>query len=137
MYVQLWLTRELRVERQCSCRVALFFPVVDHPDSIVLDADTETAAALPVKGGHRATGVLCVVSVGCYVCTPLSIPASLITTQANILNSTTRGGGVLVTGHVQLTTDMGAVYSALTGINIICGLFSTMAINMPVRCCTN
>lgn len=44
----------------------------------------------------------------------------------------TRGGGELVTGKMKLTTPMGPAYSALTGLNVIIGLFSSMAVNMPV-----
>jgi nucleobase:cation symporter-1, NCS1 family len=45
----------------------------------------------------------------------------------------TKGGGPLVTGQYQLTsTYMNTAYSALTGLNVIIGLFSSMAVNMPV-----
>jgi NCS1 family nucleobase:cation symporter-1 len=45
----------------------------------------------------------------------------------------THGGGPLVTGNVVLTsTYMNTAYSALTGLNVIIGLFSSMAVNMPV-----
>jgi NCS1 family nucleobase:cation symporter-1 len=44
----------------------------------------------------------------------------------------THGGGPLVTGHMKLTSSyMNTAYSALTGLNIIIGLFSSMAVNMP------
>jgi NCS1 family nucleobase:cation symporter-1 len=42
------------------------------------------------------------------------------------------GGGPLVTGHEKMTsTYMNKAYSALTGLNVIIGLFSSMAVNMP------
>lgn len=42
------------------------------------------------------------------------------------------GGGPLVTGKMKLTsTYMNTAYSALTGLNAIIGLFSSMAVNMP------
>jgi nucleobase:cation symporter-1, NCS1 family len=42
------------------------------------------------------------------------------------------GGGPLVTGHMKLTSSyMNTAYSALTGLNIVIGLFSSMAVNMP------
>lgn len=45
----------------------------------------------------------------------------------------THGGGPLVTGSAQITSSyMGTAYSALTGLNVIIGLFSSMAVNMPV-----
>lgn len=45
----------------------------------------------------------------------------------------TKGGGPLVTGKVELTSSyMNTAYSALTGLNVIIGLFSSMAVNMPV-----
>jgi len=45
----------------------------------------------------------------------------------------TKGGGELVHGKVVLTsTYMNTAYSALTGLNAIVGLFSSMAVNMPV-----
>ncbi len=45
----------------------------------------------------------------------------------------THGGGPLVTGETALTsTYMNTAYSALTGLNVIIGLFSSMAVNMPV-----
>jgi nucleobase:cation symporter-1, NCS1 family len=45
----------------------------------------------------------------------------------------THGGGPLVTGHMKLTSSyMNTAYSALTGLNVIIGLFSSMAVNMPV-----
>jgi nucleobase:cation symporter-1, NCS1 family len=45
----------------------------------------------------------------------------------------TKGGGPLVTGDVVLTsTYMNTAYSSLTGLNVIIGLFSSMAVNMPV-----
>lgn len=44
----------------------------------------------------------------------------------------TRGGGPLVTGEVKITsTYMNTAYSALTGLNVMLGLFSSMAVNMP------
>lgn len=44
----------------------------------------------------------------------------------------THGGGPLVTGAPVLTSSyMGTAYSALTGLNVIIGLFSSMAVNMP------
>lgn len=44
----------------------------------------------------------------------------------------THGGGPLVTGKMQVTsTYMNTAYSALTGLNVIIGLFSSMAVNMP------
>jgi nucleobase:cation symporter-1, NCS1 family len=44
----------------------------------------------------------------------------------------THGGGPLVTGHAKITsTYMNTAYSALTGLNVIIGLFSSMAVNMP------
>jgi nucleobase:cation symporter-1, NCS1 family len=45
----------------------------------------------------------------------------------------THGGGPLVTGDYEIkSTYMGTAYSALTGLNVIIGLFSSMAVNMPV-----
>lgn len=45
------------------------------------------------------------------------------------------GGGPLVTGKVKITSPyMGTAYSAMTGLNAIIGLFSSMAINMPDFC---
>jgi cytosine/uracil/thiamine/allantoin permease len=45
----------------------------------------------------------------------------------------THGGGPLVTGPFVLTSPyMNTAYSALTGLNVIIGLFSSMAVNMPV-----
>ncbi|KAI9765126.1 MAG: hypothetical protein M1840_007833 [Geoglossum simile] len=44
----------------------------------------------------------------------------------------TKGGGPLVTGPVKLTNPyMNTAYSALTGLNVIIGLFSSLAVNMP------
>ncbi|KAF2473516.1 uncharacterized protein BDR25DRAFT_333038 [Lindgomyces ingoldianus] len=44
----------------------------------------------------------------------------------------TKGGGPLVTGKVELTsTYMNTAYSALTGLNVMIGLFSSLAVNMP------
>lgn len=44
----------------------------------------------------------------------------------------THGGGPLVTGHAEMTsTYMNKAYSALTGLNVIIGLFSSMAVNFP------
>ncbi|KAF1812757.1 hypothetical protein P152DRAFT_434884 [Eremomyces bilateralis CBS 781.70] len=44
----------------------------------------------------------------------------------------TKGGGPLVTGRTELTSSyMNTAYSALTGLNAIIGLFSSMAVNMP------
>jgi nucleobase:cation symporter-1, NCS1 family len=44
----------------------------------------------------------------------------------------THGGGPLVTGHAKITsTYMNTAYSALTGLNAIIGLFSSMAVNFP------
>lgn len=45
----------------------------------------------------------------------------------------THGGGPLVTGQMALTSSyMNTAYSSLTGLNVIIGLFSSMAVNMPV-----
>ena len=42
------------------------------------------------------------------------------------------GGGPLVTGHYKMTSPyMNIGYSSLTGLNVIIGLFSSMAVNMP------
>ena len=42
------------------------------------------------------------------------------------------GGGPLVTGPTVLTsTYMNTAYSALTGLNVMLGLFSSLAVNMP------
>jgi cytosine/uracil/thiamine/allantoin permease len=43
----------------------------------------------------------------------------------------THGGGPLVTGEVHLTTGMNASWSALRALNVIIGLFSSLAVNMP------
>lgn len=44
----------------------------------------------------------------------------------------THGGGPLVTGKVQITSIyMNTAFSALTGLNAMIGLFSSMAVNMP------
>jgi len=44
----------------------------------------------------------------------------------------THGGGPLVTGSAKITsTYMNTAYSALTGLNVMIGLFSSMAVNMP------
>ncbi|KAL8753653.1 MAG: hypothetical protein Q9199_004900 [Rusavskia elegans] len=44
----------------------------------------------------------------------------------------THGGGPLVTGKAQITNSyMNTAFSALTGLNAIIGLFSSMAVNMP------
>jgi cytosine/uracil/thiamine/allantoin permease len=49
----------------------------------------------------------------------------------------THGGGPLVTGKLQITSPfMNTAYSALTGLNVIIGLFSSLAVNMPVSCLT-
>jgi NCS1 family nucleobase:cation symporter-1 len=43
-----------------------------------------------------------------------------------------RGGGPYVTGHMKITSPyMNTAYSALTGLNVIIGLFSSLAVNMP------
>lgn len=44
----------------------------------------------------------------------------------------TKGGGPLVTGKAEITSSyMNTAFSALTGINVIMGLFSSMAVNFP------
>lgn len=44
----------------------------------------------------------------------------------------TKGGGPLVQGEMKITsTYMNTAYSALTGLNVIIGLFSSLAVNMP------
>ncbi|KAI9798287.1 MAG: hypothetical protein M1833_004859 [Piccolia ochrophora] len=44
----------------------------------------------------------------------------------------TKGGGPYVTGKKELTSSyMNTTYSALTGLNVIIGLFSSMAVNIP------
>merc|ERR1711939_706804 len=44
----------------------------------------------------------------------------------------THGGGPLVTGHAKMTSSyMNTAYSALTALNSIIGLFSSMAVNFP------
>ena len=52
--------------------------------------------------------------------------------MALILMYHSHGGGPLVTGHEKITsTYLNTAYSALTGLNVIIGLFSSMAVNMP------
>ena len=44
----------------------------------------------------------------------------------------THGGGPLVTGHAKMTSSyLNTAYSALTALNVIIGLFSSMAVNFP------
>ena len=44
----------------------------------------------------------------------------------------THGGGPLVTGHAKITSSyMNTAYSAVSGLNAIIGLFSSMAVNFP------
>jgi NCS1 family nucleobase:cation symporter-1 len=44
----------------------------------------------------------------------------------------TFSGGELVTGKAKMTSSyMNTAYSALTGLNVIIGLFSSLAVNMP------
>jgi len=43
----------------------------------------------------------------------------------------THGGGPLVQGETHLTTGMNASWSALRALNVIIGLFSSLAVNMP------
>ncbi|KAF1842420.1 uncharacterized protein K460DRAFT_409836 [Cucurbitaria berberidis CBS 394.84] len=44
----------------------------------------------------------------------------------------TKGGGPLIRGKVDIKSDyMNSAYSALTGLNVIIGLFSSLAVNMP------
>ncbi|KAH8732311.1 permease for cytosine/purines, uracil, thiamine, allantoin-domain-containing protein [Phaeosphaeriaceae sp. PMI808] len=44
----------------------------------------------------------------------------------------TKGGGPLIKGKLDIKSDyMGTTYSALTGLNVIIGLFSSLAVNMP------
>jgi len=44
----------------------------------------------------------------------------------------THGGGPLVVGHAKMTSSyMNTAYSALTGLNAVMGLFSSMAVNFP------
>ncbi|EXJ85427.1 hypothetical protein A1O1_05791 [Capronia coronata CBS 617.96] len=44
----------------------------------------------------------------------------------------THGGGPLVTGHAKMTSSyMNTAYSSLTALNVIIGLFSSMAVNFP------
>lgn len=41
-------------------------------------------------------------------------------------------GGPLIRGKLEITSDyMNTAYSALTGLNVIIGLFSSLAVNMP------
>lgn len=41
----------------------------------------------------------------------------------------TKGGGPLVTGHAKMTSPyMNTIYSSLTGLNVVMGLFSSMAV---------
>jgi NCS1 family nucleobase:cation symporter-1 len=47
----------------------------------------------------------------------------------------THGGGPLVTGKLKMTNPyLTTPYAALTGLNVIIGLFSSLAVNMPVSC---
>ena len=68
---------------------------------------------------------------------PLSLPCSSggisrFLFISNIFSAiVTHGGGPLVTGSVNLTTGMNASWSALKALNVIIGLFSSLAVNMP------
>lgn len=44
----------------------------------------------------------------------------------------TKGGGELVTGKATVNPQLGKAYAVLTGLNVMIGLFSSMAVNMPV-----
>jgi len=62
----------------------------------------------------------------------VSLLLFLSTTIELILMHIRHGGGPLVTGHEKMTSSyMNTAYSALTGLNVIIGLFSSMAVNMP------
>jgi len=55
-----------------------------------------------------------------------------LTTFGFILIRLRHGGGPLVTGHEKMTSSyMNTAYSALTALNVVIGLFSSMAVNMP------
>jgi cytosine/uracil/thiamine/allantoin permease len=55
-----------------------------------------------------------------------------LTNPESSLTHVRHGGGPLVTGHEKITSSyMNTAYSALTGLNVIIGLFSSMAVNMP------
>jgi cytosine/uracil/thiamine/allantoin permease len=62
----------------------------------------------------------------------VSLPPLACITLESILTHARHGGGPLVTGHEKITSSyMNTAYSALTGLNVIIGLFSSMAVNMP------
>lgn len=102
---------------------------------------------LPASAGIDSAGLLCFflywMAQTLLACMPIRKLRILFLVKAIIVPPTflalflwavivTHGGGPLVTGEVVLTsTYMNTAYSALTGLNVIIGLFSSMAVNMP------
>ncbi|KAI5799062.1 permease for cytosine/purines, uracil, thiamine, allantoin-domain-containing protein [Geopyxis carbonaria] len=101
---------------------------------------------LPPGAGIDSAGLLCFMLYWCLQTVLCLMPISklrlLFLAKAIIVPPTflalflwavivTKGGGPLVKGEMELTTPMGPAYSALTGLNVIIGLFSSMAVNMP------
>jgi NCS1 family nucleobase:cation symporter-1 len=116
------------VDTKNSRRYSLLYVVLVPADYPFDHADSEVTAAVHSKSYNCASNVHCSFSMGRDVCLLSSLSG-----PSPDRHSVTRGGGELVTGKMVLKTDMGPAYSALTGLNVIIGLFSSMAVNMPVR----
>ncbi len=102
---------------------------------------------LPDSAGITSAGLLCFflywIGQTCLALMPIQKLRILFLVKAVVVPPTflalflwavivTRGGGPLVTGDAMITsTYMNTAYSALTGLNVIIGLFSSMAVNMP------
>ena len=102
---------------------------------------------LPENAGITSAGLLCFflywIAQTCLALMPIEKLRILFLVKGVVVPPTflalflwavivTHGGGPLVTGRAELTSSyMNKAYSALTGLNVIIGLFSSMAVNMP------
>jgi len=102
---------------------------------------------LPENAGITSAGLLCLMLYWIFqtilACMPIRTLRILFLIKGIIVPPTflalflwgaivTHGGGPLVSGPTVLTsTYMNKAYSVLTGLNVIIGLFSSMAVNFP------
>jgi len=103
-------------------------PLLVSPDCPRFDAYFEAQGSLLGQGCCCSSNFLRFVSVGSHrdqrVCTHFL--------DYQMYTNAMPSGGELVTGKAKITSPyMNTAYSALTGLNVIIGLFSSLAVNMP------
>jgi hypothetical protein len=112
------------------------FLVLVHPNRTLTYADLKASHLVLDQRRCRPTHIPCLVPMGSHRDKGVSNYLAAMTfgtgSYAWFNANDTCSGGPLIRGKLEIQSDyMNTAYSALTGLNVIIGLFSSMAVNMP------